>query len=266
MLAELLHEWQKREDKRPYIEHIDRSVKIYLDETLESHEMCDPDNLIALILHDCIEDNKIGLDAMVAWNFDPDTIIDVLWMSEPSPTVRSQVASLKEDRPDLYKKIQASGILDIYTKIDMPPEEFVWSLSDDPSLTPLMRGKLKALWYDYFSEKYNTQTTNVEQEKVYGEFIFLYMIARMQKEVFRIKATERRDNMQDIEGLLNPRKVWSAEKTMRTTLDVYIPKSTELWLQRLSGQLISDRNRERARFVARWLIVGPSGMPLLQSE
>ena len=68
----------------------------------------------------------------------------------------------------------------------------------------------------------------MEQKKVYADFMFLYMIATMPKELYRIKATERRDNMQDIEGLLKPGKVISAQKTMMTSAQIYIPKAREI--------------------------------------
>ena len=67
-----------------------------------------------------------------------------------------------------------------------------------------------------------------KQKYVYADFMLLFMIACMPVGLFRIKATERRDNMQDIEGILNLEKVNSARKTMYTTTQIYIPKSREL--------------------------------------
>jgi (p)ppGpp synthase/HD superfamily hydrolase len=58
-LAHDLHAKQDRIDNKPYIEHIDRSVKLYLHETLDSNEKCNSQYLIALILHDSIEDNDV---------------------------------------------------------------------------------------------------------------------------------------------------------------------------------------------------------------
>ena len=80
------------------------------------------------------------------------------------------------------------------------------------------------------------------------------MVAGMPRELFRIKATERRDNMRDIEGLLNPVKVSSAIKTMETTLAVYVPRARELELKTLIYDLMQDRNREFALFVLSKLI------------
>ena len=76
----------------------------------------------------------------------------------------------------------------------------------------------------------------------------------MPRELFRIKATERRDNMQDIQGLLNQQKVNSAWKTMLTTIEIYIPKARELGLDTLADQLIEDRRREHAAFIEARLI------------
>lgn len=91
-----------------------------------------------------------------------------------------------------------------------------------------MHIRLKSLWYEYFSLKYSQLSDVMEQKKVYADFMFLCMIASMSRELFRIKATERRDNMQDIEGLLNPAKVMSAQKTMMTSAQIYIPKAREI--------------------------------------
>jgi hypothetical protein len=51
------------------------------------------------------------------------------------------------------------------------------------------------------------QSDAKKKKEIYAEYMFLCMIAGMPKELFRIKATERRDNMQDVEGLLNKSKV-----------------------------------------------------------
>jgi hypothetical protein len=77
----------------------------------------------------------------------------------------------------------------------------------------------------------------------------------MPKELFRIKATERRDNMQDVEGLLNKSKVWSAKKTMKTTAEIYIPKAWEFQDDKLKNQLFKDMTKELARFVQKRLII-----------
>lgn len=63
---------------------------------------------------------------------------------------------------------------------------------------------------------------------VYAQFMFLCMISGMPEELFRIKGTERRDNMQDVEGLLNPNRVASAVGTMFTTMQIYVPRASEI--------------------------------------
>ncbi len=90
-LASELHLNQERLNRKPYIEHIDRSINLYLNETLYANEKCVPNNLIALILHDCIEDNQNGLVEITKKKFDTEIILDILWMSKPSISVIDQV-------------------------------------------------------------------------------------------------------------------------------------------------------------------------------
>ena len=64
-LAVTLHRTQRRHNNKPYIDHINRSIDLYLDNTLSSSERCNPEYIIALILHDCIEDNENGLREII---------------------------------------------------------------------------------------------------------------------------------------------------------------------------------------------------------
>jgi (p)ppGpp synthase/HD superfamily hydrolase len=90
-LASELHLNQERLDGKAYIEHIDRSIGLYLNKTLYANEQCVPNNLIALILHDCIEDNQNGLIEIIKKKFDIEVTLDILWMSKPTASVIDQV-------------------------------------------------------------------------------------------------------------------------------------------------------------------------------
>ncbi|MBX9809874.1 hypothetical protein K2X92_05785, partial [Candidatus Gracilibacteria bacterium] len=113
-LAHDLHAIKDRLDNKPYIEHIDRSVKLYLNETLNSEEECKSRYLIALILHDCIEDNDVGLHSIIEKGFDINIIIDVLWMSKPTKRVINQVMKLEKTYPAIFDKLKSVGFLEIY--------------------------------------------------------------------------------------------------------------------------------------------------------
>lgn len=73
-----------------------------------------------------------------------------------------------------------------------------------------MHKKLVILWNNTYKKKYLFEKDLAHKHKIYAEFIFLSLISCMQPNLFRIKATERRDNMQDIDGLLSEHKVKSA--------------------------------------------------------
>ena len=250
-----LHTWQYRENDQDYIIHIDRSLKIYIEDTLWKDEICNPDLLIALILHDCIEDSPDWLQEIIDTGIDITVLLHILWMSEPKIWVIEQVKKLRETNPFVYTEVSRQGFLNIYEIIEQnTPEKFVWSLQPSARLTENMTIRLKSLWYEYFSLKYSQLSDVMEQKKVYADFIFLCMIASMSREWFRLKGTERRDNMQDIEGLLKPEKVTSAQKTMMTSSEIYIPKAREIWEDILAQQLLWDILKERATFVNRWLI------------
>lgn len=249
-LAHDLHAKQDRSDNKPYIEHIDRSVKLYLNETLDSDEACNSQYLIALILHDSIEDNDNGLISIIEKSFDINIIIDVLWMSKPTKRVIHQVMKLEQSYPAIFDVLKTVWFIEMYRLInEHKPEKYVDQLKPDKRLSPNMCESLKQLWKWSYKRKYNFQKDSTHKHKVYAEYMFLCMIGGMPRELFRIKGTERRDNMQDIGGLLKPEKVRSAEWTMFTTMEVYVPRAREVWDHRLVQSLIQDRNNERAEFV-----------------
>lgn len=257
-LAVSLHIGQFRHNKQPYIRHIERSISIYLNETLYSDEPCNHEYLMALILHDCIEDHPNGLQEIASNEFDIHIILDILWMSEPTPSVIAQVEKIRETNPFVWSEIYRSGFLDLYSNIEKNnPEKFVLQLTANNRLTDTMSTSLRTLWFHFFAEKYITQTTLEDQQEIYAEFVFLCMIAGMPRELFRIKATERRDNMRDIEGLLQPSKIRSATKTMKTTMEIYVPRAREIWDTNLVEWLIADKISEFARFVKDGLIKPP---------
>ncbi len=254
-LAVGLHIGQTRHNGAPYIRHIDRSIWIYLNETLYPSELCKSEYLIALILHDCVEDHPNGLQKIADTGFDIHIILDILWMSEPTPSVITQVEKIKESNPFVWGEILRNGFLDLYSNIGKNnAEKFALQLTESDHLTSAMCTSLKALWFHFFADMYLAQSTPEDQQEIYAEFIFLCMIAGMPRELFRIKATERRDNMRDIDGLLRPDKVKSARKTMKTTTQIYVPRAREIWDDQLVEWLITDTTREFARFVDAWLI------------
>lgn len=254
-LASDLHHKQERHNKIPYIEHINRSVIIYLKKTLKNDKFCDPNNLIALILHDCIEDNEVWLISIIEKWFDINIIIDILWMSKPTEKVIKQVESLSEKYPYIFSEIMRKWFLDLFWIIRKSiPEKFIASILEWNNFSNIINQNIIELWFDTYSEKFEQQNDQKEKQKVYAEFIFLCMIACMPRELFRIKATERRDNMQDIEGLIKHKKVISAITTMKTTLSIYVPRAREVWDDSLAEALIDDRMNEYAEFVREWLI------------
>jgi len=104
-LADKLHSVQSRHDGKPYIYHIDGSIKIYLNETLHEFELCHPRYLIGLILHDCIEDNDNGLIEIIKKGFDIQIIIDVLFMSKPTRRVISQFNRIKKTHQEIIQQL-----------------------------------------------------------------------------------------------------------------------------------------------------------------
>jgi hypothetical protein len=254
-LASELHLNQERLNGKAYIEHIDRSIALYLNETLYMDEPCVPNNLIALILHDCIEDNQNGLVEITKKKFDIEITLDILWMSKPTASVIDQVWRLMHTHPNEFHELKGHGFLDIYKAIwKNDPDKLVRELIPDKRLSENMSTNLIALWNDFYRDKYNAQHDPKKQHKVYAEYMFLCMIAGMPRELFRIKATERRDNMQDTDGILVPNKVRSATTTMLTTMAIYVPRAREVEDDSLVRALINDRNIECAQFIAKWLI------------
>lgn len=178
-------------------------------------------------------------------------------MSESKPSVIVQVDTMKKENPFVYSEIWRTGFLDIYSTVNKnDPVEFVELLETDERLSENMCRELRSLWARFFSDKYHAQSDKIQKQDIYAEYMLLCMIAGMPRELFRIKATERRDNMRDIEGLLNVDKAPSAIKTMETTFAVYVPRARELGLEALIYDLIEDRNSEFARFVLANLIAG----------
>ncbi len=134
-----------------------------------------------------------------------------------------------DTHPDMYHEIKKSRFLDIYKSIlKNDPDALIKELLLDDTLSRNMSGHLISLWNDFYKDKYRAQHDIRKQHKVYADYMFLRMIARMPKELFRIKATERRDNMQDTDGLLIPNKVRSATTTMLTTMSIYVPRAREV--------------------------------------
>lgn len=180
-------------------------------------------------------------------------------MSEPKMSVINQVNTMKSENPFIYSEIWRTGFLDIYSTVNKnDPEKFVESLEPYEKLTENMCRELRSLWTQFFAEKYNIQADEIKKKDIYAEYMLLCMVAGMPRELYRIKATERRDNMRDIDGLLNISKVSSAIKTMETTMSVYIPRARELGLEILIFDLMKDRNSEFARFVVEKLITDNS--------
>lgn len=150
-------------------------------------------------------------------------------MSEPKPSVIAQVYAVQSEYPFVYSEIWRIGFLDIYATVNKnDPERFVESLEFDGKLSENMCRELRSLWTRFFAKKYHAQSDTIKKQDIYAEYMLLCMVAGMPRELYRIKATERRDNMRDIDGLLNTAKVSSAIKTMETTLSVYVPRAREL--------------------------------------
>ncbi len=201
-LADTLHLSQERHNNTPYIYHIDRSVKIYLTQTLHEWELCDPRYLIWLILHDCIEDNDNWLIEIIKKNFGISIIVDILFMSKPTRRVISQVMKIKQTHEEIYQQLQLVWLIQLYVLIlENNPEKFIKNLQPDESISKEMHKKLVILWNNTYKKKYLFEKDLAHKHKIYAEFIFLSLISCMQPNLFRIKATERRDNMQDIDGL-----------------------------------------------------------------
>lgn len=134
-----------------------------------------------------------------------------------------------DTHPNVHHEIKKTGFLDIYKTISKnDPDKFVKELTPDDRISEYMSTNLIALWNDFYKDKYRAQHDPKKQHKVYAEYMFLCMIAGMPRELFRIKATERRDNMQDTDGMLVPKKVRSATTTMLTTMTIYVPRAREV--------------------------------------
>ena len=95
--------------------------------------------------------------------------------------------------------------------LESKPDKFVKDLKSNDVLTEDMCNRLKSLWKNTYQKKYLSRQDSAYRHKIYSEFIFLCLITSMYPELFRIKATERRHNLQDIDGLLREDKVISAE-------------------------------------------------------
>lgn len=112
-----LHDGQIRKNNKPYITHIDESVKLYLNETLEDGEVCNPHNLLVLILHDCIEDCKDGQEQKIIDLYEKFGVYvwrDVLRVSEPSDKVIAMIEGLRDRHPFLYSAAVETNFLAVY--------------------------------------------------------------------------------------------------------------------------------------------------------
>jgi hypothetical protein len=256
--AEWLHLNQERKSWAPYIEHIFRSVNLYLDETLWWDEVCDLEDLLILILHDCIEDCKEDEWAKIIELFKKFGIsvwIGVLRLSEPSQQVITHIRLLKDTFPYLFSIASELGFLHMYDLVDENnPEEWIGNLKSSPNLSSELCHNIKEYWYKKLAPLYYSQQDPIEQKSIFGDLIALANIASYWPRLFRIKWTERRDNLQDYEGLMTEKWVRSARKTMDTTSAIYVPKAWEIWDYWLKISLIFDVNKERAAFVMNGLM------------
>jgi hypothetical protein len=258
-IAEHLHLRQKRMNGNMYIEHIDRSLELYINETLWKDEPCDLRYICGLMLHDCIEDNDEGLEIMVQHGMSSDLILDVLWMSKPTETVINQLNQLKINHPDIYEgfdKKRISELLEFHAMASaLDPEIVLQLIRDNLHLLKHTGTALLEVWNIHFRDKFHNGHNNREkQHKLFADFMFLLMISKLPKELLRIKATERRDNIQDIEWLLNEKKVHAAKRIMNLTMVIYIPLLHAKKQYELAQQLQCDKQISHTKFVTKWLM------------
>ena len=140
---------------------------------------------------------------MIQHGISSDLILDVLWMSKPTERVIHQLKQVKINHPDTYDTFDKKRIIDLEDfhamTSTLDPEIALQLIRDNLRLLKHTGTALLEVWKIYFYEKFHSVQDKERQHKILADFIFLLMISKLPKELLIIKATERRDNIQDIE-------------------------------------------------------------------
>lgn len=234
-----IHERQERANWEPYIIHIQRSVQKYIYETVGGIQSVDPSNLIKLILHDTIEDCKPDRWDLIIKMYDRlgDRIwLDILRMSEPSENVREVMRYIGEKRKDIYQEVINLEYNEVYAIVEKKKfDSFLTRYSELkkplPDLSSLLHQNLVQYGTNIMLPKWTQEVDVNGKMKIFWDFIFLAIIASLPADLFLVKATERRDNLQDYVGLIRNGRIESAQRTVTTTELIYIPRARELWMR-----------------------------------
>lgn len=221
IIAARLHDWVYRKDgKSPYLEHINRSIRLYRwNRELFWYRFNTRGMERNINLHDCWEDHPDWIKEIRKAYWDK-VLIKVLWMSEPNKIVRKKlpifISWLSEKIREKY-----TLFLDIIDYIDY------WDPSNEEGREWLKgilpKGDWIKLW-DYYKILYDTESGEERKKDIIAEWIFQWMIANMPLDCFVAKSCERLDNLGDIEWLKDEKWGKSYQKTLFTTIMTYLPR------------------------------------------
>lgn len=111
-----------RKDGSPYLEHINRSLRFFLDNIMLFGTKFDRNTMEKNIcLHDCAEDHDEGLIDIEA-QYGDDTLVKILWMSEPNARIRTQLPILVETLPE-QRRGKYESFIKICSIIDLSSPE-----------------------------------------------------------------------------------------------------------------------------------------------
>ncbi len=236
-LAARLHHNVFRKNGDPYLVHINRSLVF-----LKDHKDLLPEALnielltLYIILHDCIEDNKDGLQ-MIQKYFGNEMMISVLWMSAPKVAVldqldrflwKTETETETETEKDNSQYEQFSSISQV---IHANTPEDIWTIEELSKLLP--DWDWISLWKNWFKKRYESAEDPEKQKNVFADWVFQGMVYNMPEGEFLAKSFERLDNLTDIEGLQDEKWMVSYRKTMFTTEKTYIPRLQALHMNLL---------------------------------
>jgi hypothetical protein len=102
------------------------------------------------------------------------------------------------------------------------PELWIEHLKPDSKLSPQMCRNLKQYW------KERVAVPGSDTRKIFADVVTIASTISLSRDLFRVKATERRDNILDYVGLLDEKGVKSARNTIHTSLAFYVLRAREL--------------------------------------
>jgi hypothetical protein len=233
LIAARLHNGIMRKDGSPYLEHINRSLRFFLDNIILFGTKFDRNTMEKNIcLHDCAEDHDEGIKDIES-QYGDDTLVKILWMSEPNARIRTQLPMLVERLPE-HRRGKYESFIKICSIIEHSSPEDTDIVLKLSHILPEWRWT--GLW-KLFQEKYNQETDPVKRKDIFAEWIFQGMIQNMPEDVFLAKSCERIDNLWDMKWLKSEKWWLSFQKTLTTTSTTYLPRISRLGYRDLHNSM-----------------------------